>query len=271
MQKEDYKKELTITGTQKPGGPNNKKDVKKIQSWLTLFDIAKPGSGTTTGIDGDYGNATQKAVINYQKAKGLPQTAVTDAALFAMLTEPLVKAFEGNVTGNGLRQRILNVAKMHLDNKPYELTIEKQSNSGPWVRSYMGGNEGEPWFWCMGFVQSIIDQAATSMGKNFKTLMPLTFSCDTLGTFGIQKKLLTRFTDVRKNSNVVKPGDIFLLQKTPNDWFHTGLVTGVGDGIFETIEGNTNDDGSHNGNRVCKRIRNFMQGKLDVFSIEPLV
>jgi hypothetical protein len=48
-------------------------------------------------------------------------------------------------------------------------------------------------------------------------------------------------------------------------------VTSIGDGIFETIEGNTNDGGSNNGNAVMKRVRNFMQSKLDVFLIEPLV
>jgi hypothetical protein len=76
---------------------------------------------------------------------------------------------------------------------------------------------------------------------------------------------------VRKDPSIVKPGDIFLLQKTPNDWFHTGLITAVHESVFETIEGNTNEDGSHNGIGVYKRSRNFTTSKLDVFSIEPLV
>ena len=100
--------------------------------------------------------------------------------------------------------------------------------------------------------------------------MPLTYSCDTVGTTGLNKGNLTRYSKVRTDPSVVKPGDIFLIQKTPSDWFHTGLIISVGDGIFETIEGNTNDDGSHNGNRVCFRSRNFMKSKLDVFSVAPL-
>ena len=64
---------------------------------------------------------------------------------------------------------------------------------------------------------------------------------------------------------------IFLLQKSPHDWTHTGIITAIGNGIFETVEGNTNNGGSSNGNAALKRIRNFMQSKLDVFSIEPLV
>jgi len=271
MQKTFYLKELTISGTQKLGGSNSKKDVLKIQSWLTLFDLANPGSGTTSSIDGDFGPATEKAVMNFQKIKKLPANGIADSKLFEKLCEPLKTAIEKPIAGSGLRQLIINAAKQHLAYQPYELTINKQSNSGPWVRSYMDGNEGEPWYWCMGFVQTIVDQAASTLGKNFKTLMPLTYSCDTVGTTGLNKGNLTRYSKVRTDPSIVKPGDIFLIQKSPSDWYHTGLIISVGDGIFETIEGNTNDDGSHNGNRVCRRIRNFMTSKLDVLSVESLV
>ncbi|MET0391910.1 MAG: peptidoglycan-binding protein, partial [Chitinophagaceae bacterium] len=272
MQKSHYKQELTISATQKRKGAANKKaDVLKIQSWLTLFELLKPGSGTLTGMDGDFGPATEKAVINFQKAKGITQNGVVDAALFSQLCAPMKKAFETTPTGNGLRQRILSAAKLHVENSPYELRIDSQTNSGPWVRSYMNGQEGEDWLWCMGFVQTIIDQAASSLNKNFKDLMPLTFSCDTVGNLGVSKGLLTRFAKVRQDPSKVKPGDIFLIQKSEQDWIHTGIIVSVGNDIFETIEGNTNSDGSSNGNRACKRVRNFRTSKLDVFSIEPLV
>ncbi|MEP6844387.1 MAG: peptidoglycan-binding domain-containing protein [Panacibacter sp.] len=272
MQKNHFQKELIISATQKSNGTaNTKKDVQKIQSWLTLFELTKPGSGTLTGIDGDFGPATEKAVINFQKAKGVTQNGIVDATVFSMLCAPMQKAFETTLTGNGLRQRIINAAKQHIENFPHELTIDHESNSGPWVRSYMNSQEGEDMLWCMGFVQTIIDQAASSLNKNFKNLMPLTFSCDTVGTTALSKNLLTRFTKVRQDPSVVKPGDIFLIQKMALDWIHTGIIISVGNDIFETIEGNTNNDGSHNGNRACKRVRNFRTSKLDVFSIEPLV
>lgn len=272
MQKMHYQKELTITATQKKNGVNNnKKDVMKIQSWLTLFSMTNPVAGTATGVDGDFGSGTEQAVVNFQKIKGLPQSGIVNQDVFSVLCEPMQKAFEGTITGSNLRQLILNVAQNHIKNKPFELVIKEQSNSGPWVRAYMGGNEGTPWFWCMGFVQTIIDQAASIQNKNFKTLMPLTFSCDTVGTTGLQKGLLSRYTAVRNNPSIVKPGDIFLLQKTPNDWVHTGIITTIGTDTFETIEGNTNGGGSSNGNAALKRIRNFRLSKLDVFSIEPLV
>jgi peptidoglycan hydrolase-like protein with peptidoglycan-binding domain len=272
MQKTFYKKELIIKGTQqRKGTANNKKDIEKIQSWLNLFAMQNPSAGTATGIDGDFGPATEKAVMNFQKFNNLPQTGSIDQAQFDRLTMPLKKAFEDSITGNNLRELVLNVAGNHLKNHPFELVINKQNNTGPWVRSYMDGNEGEKWYWCMGFVQSVLDQAASIQGKNFKTLMPLTYSCDTVGTTGIQKKLLTRYQEARTNAALIKPGDVFLLQKSPNDWFHTGIVTAIHGDVIETIEGNTNTDGSHNGNAVMNRIRNFKQSKIDFFSIEPLV
>lgn len=272
MQKSHYQKELIIAATQKKNGANNnKKDVMKIQSWLTLYSMSNPGTGTATSVDGDFGPATEQAVINFQKAKGLPQSGVVTQETFSAMCEPMQKAFEQKVPGSGLRQLIVNTALHHTKFKPLELTIEGQSNRGPWVRSYMDNHEGSAWFWCMGFVQAILDQAASQTGKNFKSLMPLTYSCDTVGTTGLQKGLLTRYTAVRNNAAAVKPGDIFLLQQTPHDWIHTGIITAVIGDVFETAEGNTNAGGSSNGIAVLKRVRNYRSSKLDVFSIEPLV
>lgn len=272
MQKTFYQKELLIKASQqKKGVNNNKKDVEKIQSWLNLFAMQNPSSGTATGIDGDFGPATEKAILNFQKFNALPQTGIVDQSLFDKLVSPLKKAFESPIAGNNLRELIINTAQNHLKSLPFELVINNQSNTGPWVRSYMDGHEGTEWFWCMGFVQAIIDQAASVQGKSFKSLMPLTYSCDTVGTTGLQKKILTRYQTARTNPALIKPGDIFLLQKTPNDWIHTGIVNKVNGDIIETIEGNTNSGGSHNGNAVMKKIRNFKQSKLDFFSIESLV
>jgi peptidoglycan hydrolase-like protein with peptidoglycan-binding domain len=271
MQKSQYQNELVITASQKKNGANNnKKDVRKIQSWLTLYSMSNPVA-TATGMDGDFGLATEQAVINFQNAKGLPESGIVTQETFSVLCEPMQKAFETPVPGTGLRQLVVNTALQHTKFHPFELNIDGQSNMGPWVRAYMDNHEGTPWFWCMGFVQTMIDQAASQLGKNFKTLMPLTFSCDTVGTTGLQKGLLTRYTAVRNDPSIVQPGDIFLLQKTPNDWIHTGIVTAISGDVFETVEGNTNEGGSSNGVAVLKRVRNFRSSKLDIFSIEPLV
>lgn len=272
MIKQQYLKELTISGTQSRGNASNKKaDVMKIQSWLNLFALVNPTNGISTGVDGDFGAATEKAVKNFQKIKGLPQSGVVNNAVFSKLSEPMLNAFETKGRNTDLRKLIVEIANIHLSNHPFELVIKNKANCGPWVRAYMDGHEGDEWFWCMGFVQAIIDQASAQAGKDFRSLMPITYSCDTVGSKGLEMRILSRHTTIRNNPGIVKPGDIFLLQKSPFDWTHTGIITAVDKDTFETIEGNTNMGGSRNGNAVFKRVRNFRLSKLDVFSIEPLI
>jgi hypothetical protein len=40
-------------------------------------------------------------------------------------------------------------------------------------------------------------------------------------------------------------------------WIHTGMVSVLHEETFDTIEGNTNDEGSANGYEVCARNRAF--------------
>ncbi|WP_298547917.1 peptidoglycan-binding domain-containing protein [uncultured Aquimarina sp.] len=272
MKKTAYQKELVIKATQKrKGTDNNKKDVMKIQSWLTLFSIRNPNSGTATAIDGDFGPATERSVKNFQSFNNLTKTGIVDQELFNTLSFGLKEAFEKPLVSNNLRDLMVEVSENHLMQHPFELEIKGQSNSGPWVRSYMDGNDGAPWFWCMGFAQAILDQATSALGKNFKTLMPLTYSCDTVGNTGLEKGLLSRFSKIRRDPSIIKQGDIFLIQKSRLDWTHTGVITAIEGDVIETIEGNTNHQGSRNGVAVMKRTRSFRRSKIDVFSIEPLV
>lgn len=272
MKKTSYQKELSIANTQKINGENNNKtDIMKIQSWLSLYSIRSPQSGTATSIDGDFGPATERAVKNFQNSINVSASGIVTQQLFDKMCEGMKEAFEKPLKATSLRDAILEAAENHLKNAPFELEIKRQTNSGPWVRAYMDGHEGSSWFWCMGFAQTILDQAASNFGKDFKTLMPLTYSCDTVGTTGLQKGLLTRYQKVRNNPSIIKPGDFFLLQQSTFDWTHTGIITSVGNDYIETIEGNTNQAGSRNGIAVLKRTRNFRKSKLDVFSIDPLV
>jgi hypothetical protein len=101
--------------------------------------------------------------------------------------------------------------------------------------------------------------------------MPLTYSCDIVGKTGLDKGLLSRYQKIRQAPSIIKPGDIFLNQKSRFDWTHTGIIIDVDDDTIQTIEGNTNHAGSRNGIAVMKRTRNFRKAKLDIFSIETLV
>ena len=60
----------------------------------------------------------------------------------------------------------LKYAKQHLAIHPIETG---PPNSGPWVRLYMNGNEGEDWLWCAGFVTTMLRSACAALG----TAMPI--------------------------------------------------------------------------------------------------
>ena len=139
--------------------------------------------------------------------------------------------------------------------------------------SDLNGLEGKDILWCMGFVQTLLDQTASAFGRQFTAIMPRSLSCDEVALAGRASGRLTTNTAVRQSPGVAKSGDIFLLRRTRNgqpDWHHAGLITAVHTDVFETIEGNTNTNGSDNGVGVFARNRNFRQQVLDVFSTEGL-
>ena len=269
MKKTQFENEISLSTTCKKGSSGA--DVKRIQEWLNIHALHNTGSTMATSVDGDFGAATELAVMNFQQANGKPKTGIVDQHVFDALCAPMIGAYKTTINGGGLRDTLLKVAHLHCDKHPIELQINGSQNLGPWVRSYCQGNEGNDWLWCMGFVQTIFDQATEVLGEDFTTIMPLTYSCDVVAQHAKQKQQFIANSDVRNNPGRVKPGDIFLVQKTSNDWVHTGIISGVNGDCFETIEGNTNTGGSSNGTGVFKRARNFMLSKLDVFSIEAFV
>ena len=97
--------------------------------------------------------------------------------------------------------------------------------------------------------------------------MPLTYSCDKVGEYGLNHNKLIRNTVLLQNPGIIQPGDVFLLVKTSHDWTHTGIVTALEGSWIHTIEGNTNDEGSREGYEVCKRMRNLKNGNIDLFKI----
>jgi len=272
MLKNQYKKELVLTAPCQVGSKGQ--DVKKVQEWLCINAFQYPQAAIATTVDGVYGNATALAVKNFQNLVGLPATGTVDKMVFERLTQPLHKAFDTQLepTGN-LRSLVVKYADNHLQNRPRELQYDAQQNLGSWVRSYCNGADGTPYKWCMGFVQTVLDQASSTLDRRFTDLMPMSLSCDTVGTTAIQNKSLVRSQDVRKTPSLAKPGDVFLLRTAQNamDWFHTGIISRVIGDCFETIEGNTDQQGSSNGTGVFARTRNFQKSLIDVVSVQALI
>jgi hypothetical protein len=126
------------------------------------------------------------------------------------------------------------------------------SNSGPEVNQYLKSvdlSPGNPW--CMGFVYWCYNQAAAQLGvTNF-----LIRTGSVLHQWNEQQAPRKIVLDkVLKNPAIIQTGAVFIMD-FGKGMGHTGLVERIHNGVVETIEGNTNDDGSREGYEVCRRSR----------------
>jgi hypothetical protein len=229
------------------------KKVRLIQEWLCLDNINIP-------IDGDFGPATEAAVRKFQENEGLAVNGVVGETTFSYLIRPMTQAIaEIPADGKSLGKMIVEYANQHVVQHPREIGGQ---NRGPWVRLYMNGNEGTPWAWCAGFACYILKQACHTLDIS----PPITpsFSCDSLAADAKQRGVFLKESQVEDKTDIAQ-GSIFLVRRTSTDWTHTGIVTSTGDDCFETIEGNTNDEGNREGYEVCERIRGYKKKDFIVF------
>jgi hypothetical protein len=214
--------------------------VRHAQEWLTFH-------GLGLKVDGEFGPATQAAVLEFQKRCSLPRTGRVDGPTFDNMIAPL-SAVLRPIDGTGvLSQDAPRYAEQHLAQRPREVGGE---NCGPWVRLYMNGVDGSDFPWCAGFACFVLRQA--SAGK------PLPFvpsvSCDEIGNHAKDRGLF-REGGPGFDTSKLRTGSLFLVRRQQGGWHHTGFVVGVASGAVTTIEGNTNDSGSREGFEVCKRVR----------------
>lgn len=120
--------------------------------------------------------------------------------------------------------------------------IPRYSNAGPEVEIYLksvGLTKG--YSWCMAFVYWCTQSACRqTTSKN-----PLKKTGGVLDQYN-SSPLLVRTTP--------EVGDIFIMD-LGKGLGHTGLVEKIVNNIIYTIEGNTNDTGSREGYKVCRRKR----------------
>ena len=124
------------------------------------------------------------------------------------------------------------------------------SNTGPQVNQYLasvGLKPGLPW--CAAFVYYVFDQ----LSRRLKVRNPLP------KTGGVMQLWEKSSSDVKipidsakANPSLIKPGQIFIMGRGKARFGHTGIVISVDPSRREivTIEGNTNDQKSGEGDRV---------------------
>jgi len=224
------------------------RQVSIVQEWLCL-------DGQQVVIDGYFGPATEHAVRQFQEQSGLRRDGRVGRRTFAALVGPMTDALKAiPAKGRNLGDLVCLYARRHLRSAPREIGGQ---NMGPWVRLYMDGRQGPEWPWCAGFVCFILGQACRTLGAE----PPLTpsISCDSLAA-GARERDLFLAGSPGLVPDRVPPGSLFLNRRTGSDWTHTGIVLSCRPDVLETIEGNTNDDGSREGYEVCHRWRG-MQNK----------
>lgn len=239
---------------------NTGRRPRRVQEWLCYH-------GCRTGIDGEFGPATEACVKDFQKMRRIRSSGVVDDKTWDALVAPLRAALKHPADIETLtpQQAVRAVARQHLEQRPVEIGGD---NMGPWVRLYCEGNDGRMWAWCAGFVSLIVQQAFFYLDAP----APIrgSVSCDTLAAQGKAAELFVPERDVTRGRFEWREFGgccIFLRRRTDTDWTHTGFAldaTGAAkETVFTTIEGNTNDEGSREGFEACERTRSVVFSNYD--------
>jgi peptidoglycan hydrolase-like protein with peptidoglycan-binding domain len=238
-------KDLAFTGVLQQGARGER--VRLAQSWMSLH-------GFQVRIDGGFGTATSTALRAFQAKRGLPTSGKVDEATQAALVAPMLAALAPIRKKKMLGELVLAYANQHLRQRPREIGGQ---NRGPWVRLYTDGREGDQYPWCAGFVTFCVKQACETLG----VALPLerTLGCDVMTT-----SCGRRFLEGAGPASAARitPGSIFVQRAVGDErklykYRHTGIVVSASAETMQTIEGNTNDDGSAEGYEVCARTRGY--------------
>ncbi len=145
----------------------------------------------------------------------------------------------------------------------------KGSNRGQMVSAYLASTGlGGGYPWCMAFVYYIFNELSKQLGQT----NPLPKTAGVMNHWNTAPKdVKITIQQAKADPNLVRPGQIFIMSRPGKGLGHTGIVIGVDPQkrTFTTIEGNTNDQQSGEGDRVGVNVRkldsNTLIGFLDYF------
>ena len=148
----------------------------------------------------------------------------------------------------------------------------KGTNSGTEVDKYLKSVGLESKYpWCAAFVYYIFSE----LSKRLRQPNPLPKTGGVMQHWSSAPAYVKiDIAKARSNPNLIKPGQIFIMSRPGRGLGHTGIVIGVdpSKGTFTSIEGNTNDQQSGEGDRVGVNTRKVnsknMIGFLDYFKNE---
>ena len=130
------------------------------------------------------------------------------------------------------------------------------TNSGPEVDHYLAFvGLGPGYAWCMAFACETTGDSAEAVGLNFEdTNLIKTGSCAAQADHA---RALGALIPGNLAAGQVRPGDVMVVWEGGN-YHHSGPVVAEpdADGVFQSVEGNTNDNGGREGTTVLRHTRN---------------
>lgn len=202
-------------------------NIKRVQTELNAR-----GFGPLE-VDGIAGAKTYTAVKAFQAANGLTADGQVGPATLSKLF-PVQEAQSRN-----LAIRAMQIAQSKVGVR--ELT---GNNDGPEVEAYLKAvGLGKGYSWCMAFIVWCYDQAAQQLGvKN-----PL------VRTGGCMKQW-NEYKGKKVKPEELQEGDVAIMDLGGGAG-HVFIVTQRRTSVVDTVEGNTNNNGSANGDGVYNRTR----------------
>jgi len=145
----------------------------------------------------------------------------------------------------------------------------KGSNRGQMVSAYLASTGlGGGFPWCMAFVYYVFNELSKQLGQ--PNPLPKTAGCMNHWNAAPADVKIT-IAQARQDPNLVRPGQIFIMSRPGKGLGHTGIVLSVDPQkrTFTSIEGNTNDQQSGEGDRVGVNVRKLdsstLKGFMDYF------
>ncbi|MGE3915321.1 MAG: MJ1477/TM1410 family putative glycoside hydrolase [Hyphomicrobiaceae bacterium] len=252
---------------------NEFEQVKILQRRLVALGC-DPGM-----IDGDFGAKTEQAVRLFQSRTA--DASSTPLEIDGVVGPVTWRALFPGAPQEETHSSPLATAFMQalIDLADDEIGVREQplgSNRGPRVDQYIrscGLDPAEGSFpWCVCFVYFCVQETTRKLQvENLMPRNPSVVRCWTAATTGPNRNRLQFVTaeQARTRPDLVRPGMMFFIDHGGGTG-HAGLVASVADGRINTIEGNTNDNGSREGIGVFRRTaRRISQINLGFIGFDP--
>lgn len=240
------------------------KAVRQVQRRLIATGIEHLSATRRLTVDGDFGPITEEAVREFQMqhtdARGVPLDVdgkvgpITWSVLFADEIPDLVRAKPRKTKKAQFMATTLELAIG-------EVGIREDTakpNTGKRVEEYLASiNLGPGFPWCAAFVYWCAREAADKEGRHKVPLIQTGWT-PSIWTWAKRSDNAISPDDVISGKTKLDPGCLFVIHGRVGNTSrvkHVGIVAGSRDGMIETVEGNTDQSGTREGDGVYRGLR----------------